>query len=148
MADIILIQGAISNGVPGDVVVNLGTTICALVLGFQDSGDVICYHWPFFDDNSTYLNVFNDKVSNLTGITVVTNGQDDKTLSDYQKTFHRIHSFYDQIPIKYYVNDEYNGNINLMVVLGEEDIDLPLTNQHLGEKAKLRLLQYFEVDTD
>ncbi len=144
-------QGATKVGAAGDKAWNMGTTTCALVLGFYASGEVACFHWPFFIDDPAYFATFDGLVSDQpTNITVVTNAQPSSTHQTYQRTFRLIHDtgYNRQVPINYYTNSDFTGNNDLRVVLGATDIDLTQTNAfYVNAKHRMSLLQQFAAGT-
>lgn len=77
-ATIALFQGNTARVVlPGQRVLNAGTTSCALVVAlYQGETSVSCYHWPFLIDLDEYIDTFMElaRGKTLRKVVIITNG--------------------------------------------------------------------------
>ncbi len=120
-----LAQDEIGIAYSRQLVVNVMTNSCALVLGFfKDSPGITCYHWPGFDNNSSYMEKFITCRGNYpTSITVIVmNPVDAAEQQERDSTLRAFHLFLKgAVPINCYFDT--SGRNFISVTLDKGDID-------------------------
>lgn len=75
-------QGATKIAHVGDTIVNVGTTICGLVLAFTETSDeVACYHFPFMECNTQHMSKLTSivgQIGPISRIIIITNDYNDE----------------------------------------------------------------------
>ncbi len=108
-------QGDGIVAMPGDIVVNLATTTCGLVIAYSENG-IACYHWPFMLKSGEYLSDMDNFVGEIEDVTTIDVFSNRQPFDDCKDTLKDIKSHY-KAPVRFHQPVEPNDK-DPMVQLG------------------------------